>query len=839
VTQLPARREYPIPSWEPEDPEGAGVGSGGGTAGDVWGILTRNRWLIVLCAVAVTAGSAFFTLRETPIYEASAALRLAEKESTLPEIFRRIDAKGAVETEAEVLRSRTLSEEATDLLALRLRLIDPARVARDHLFSGIKVSTAAPDGSYQLTKLGDGRFDLTSTEDKRHIAYVSPGAEVRVNGIAFALLPEALRYRTITFVVRSRAEAASDVASTLSVTQPSRDGQVIDLLYADSDPELVWRVPNAVVSRYVARRQSSRKSDARAMVQFLQDQIDRVAGQMAAAEDTFRSYRERAKVIAPDIDASSQVTRLVSKESERSSIDAERQALARSLDEVTQAATTRRPGSPSPYRRLIGLPFLLRNQAAGQLLSSLASVEDQRTSLLLRRTPEDADVKVLDTRIDEIETQLYGIATTYLRGLTNQVSSLDAALAGFDRQLEAIPRKQLEYARLARKSKGFEEVYTLLQTRLKEAEIVEAGRDATIEIVDTAVAPLWPARPRVGLNILGGLVTGVLLGLAGAFARERVDRSVHTRKDVLAATGLPVLGLIPHIVNGRGRIALITQQRKLPADQTHKEERPRQLLRPRYTFLNSSREREPGGGPGVGASAAPRLHLVVANPGNAVAEAFGILQTNLSFARPDRPVKSIVLTSPLSGDGKTTNAVNLALSVAERGLRTLLIDADLRRGAVHAALQAPREPGLCEVLSGSASLQDALHTVAVGETRTLHFLTAGRSPQSPTQLLESEAMRSLMLAVAHEYDFVILDAPPVNIVTDAALIGAMVDGVLVVARAGSTDAAALAHGVQQLRHVRAPILGVLLNDIDFKRDASYDGAYRYYNYEPYMHAGRS
>jgi len=137
------------------------------------------------------------------------------------------------------------------------------------------------------------------------------------------------------------------------------------------------------------------------------------------------------------------------------------------------------------------------------------------------------------------------------------------------------------------------------------------------------------------------------------------------------------------------------------------------------------------------------------------------------------------------------------------------------------------------VLSGTATLESAIQQVIVGESRPLHFLTSGRSEDSPAPLLESEVMRRLIESVQREYDLIIIDTPPVNIVTDAAVLGTFVDGVLVVARAGSTDRAALAYAVQQLRHVRAPILGVVLNDIDFRRDVSYDAAYRYYDDKQY------
>jgi capsular exopolysaccharide synthesis family protein len=211
-----------------------------------------------------------------------------------------------------------------------------------------------------------------------------------------------------------------------------------------------------------------------------------------------------------------------------------------------------------------------------------------------------------------------------------------------------------------------------------------------------------------------------------------------------------------------------------------------------------------------------------------IAEAYGILQTNIAFSRADAPAKTLVFTSPLSGDGKTTTVVNLALALAQRGVRVLLIDADVRRGVLHSVFRSAREPGLLEVLRAYATFESARRGLSVGERGTMDYLTTGKLHPDDAGLMGSDAMRRLLARAREDYDLVILDTPPVNIITDAAILAAIADAVVLVARAGVTDAAALSYAVQQLRHVRAAVIGVVLNDIDFRRDAGYDTAYRYF-----------
>ena len=186
---------------------------------------------------------------------------------------------------------------------------------------------------------------------------------------------------------------------------------------------------------------------------------------------------------------------MIQLQSERAAVEAERSSLAALLDEV-EASHERSPTDPSPYRRLVSFPTLLKNQAATELLKSLAEVETREADLLARRTPADPEVQALQGRVQDIEQQLKSVAATYLTGLTNQVASMDGSLSGFDQQLSQVPRRELEFAQLQRKPKVLEEVYSLLQTKLKEAEITQAVEDGSVQLVDPAARPLEPVAPR-------------------------------------------------------------------------------------------------------------------------------------------------------------------------------------------------------------------------------------------------------------------------------------------------------------------------------------------------------
>jgi polysaccharide biosynthesis transport protein len=211
-------------------------------------------------------------------------------------------------------------------------------------------------------------------------------------------------------------------------------------------------------------------------------------------------------------------------------------------------------------------------------------------------------------------------------------------------------------------------------------------------------------------------------------------------------------------------------------------------------------------------------------------DAYDWLHTSLLFSCPEKEVRTILVTSALPGDGKTTTALNFALNLAQRGLKVLLVDADLRRGGLGTVLSTSPGPGLAEVLVGSATLGDALRRTDAGDGAVLHYLPCGGLPRHPQQLLRSARMAALLRWGAGQFDRVIVDTPPLNLVADAALLGNAVDGVVLVARAGVTPFGALAHVAEHLRRARMPVLGTVMNDVDFRREARYDRSYRWYGY---------
>jgi len=743
----------------------------------------RHRWSMLGLPLLALLAAAAFVFTATPRYEADATLRIDEQQSTLPvlDALKSLSSGSKIETEMEVLASRTLAEDVVDSLGLQLRLARPASAPRSGIFARVSGTRASGDRRYTLVRRADGRFDVEADSGAQR-GTVAPGEALALDGGASVrLAPGSARYPRIVFDVLGFDKAVKEFRDALSVARPNRDADIVEIRYEGRDRELVRAVPDLLSARFIAWRQGVRSTEARSTVHFLGDQIDTLSGQLASAEDALRDYRQATHMIAPEAEARADVTRLSELQGQREAIDAEQAAFSALVTEIEHAPTG---AGPSPYRRLIAFPSLLRNPATTELLRSLSDVDEKRTELLSRRTSEDPDVRALSERVHGLEQQLYSIATTYRQGLSNQVASLDAVLARSGADMSQIPAREVRYARLQRQAHVLEDIFSLLQTRLKEAQIAAAVEDASVRVIDPSILPERPIWPKKVLSLLLALIVGLALGVGAGVAREHLDTTVHTREDAQRATGgLPVLGLIPRIAPSAGA-------------------GPRWSRKPAFT---------------------DRL-IVGREPLGPVAEAYRSLRTNITYSRADAAPRTLVFTSATPGDGKSTTALNLALTLGQQELRCLLIDADLRRGVLHRVLGLAGEPGLSNVLLGKAQLSDALRRVDLGAGGSLDLLPCGFSPPNPAELLGSSRMRDLLKKLEESYDMVILDAPPLNLVTDAALLGRNAEGVVLVARAGFSERGALSYAIEQLAAVRAPTLGLVLNDVNPRTDAHY-GSY--------------
>ncbi|CAN5150940.1 N/A [soil metagenome] len=620
-------------------------------------------------------------------------------------------------------------------------------------------------------------------------------------------------------VADSLGISAGVVRSNTSVYQRTRDADIVDVSVTSSSPEMARDIANALVTEFIDGRHDARRAEAEAAAVFLREQSNRVASELASAESELQGFREREGIVSLESQAASGVARRAELEAQRNALEAERSALQSLLSRAGRESG--RTGAAA-YRELLAFPPLLRSSAAG-LIPPLMAAEERVNDLLARRTREDPDVQLAEARIGELQREIQTTVRTYLQGLGSQVQALSGILAQSGAQLAGVPARETRYAQLDRSAKNTEMIYSMLQQRLQEAEIAAASTDQSVRLVDAAIAPGSPEKPKPILYLALGTLAGAMLGLGGALFVQRNDKSLHTRREVLAATSLPVLGLIPHVgASGRWHLG-----------SWRTPERPLHLRVSERASAQPARLRSGGTTTPVKPKVVPSVNGDAENgfPEDqmmAFREAYVWLATNLRLTLGQHPVKSILITSALPGEGKTTIAINLAMSLAQEGQRVLLVDADLRAGRIAQSLGINSGKGLTDVLAGRVEAERAVANVDLGGGQTLNVLPGNGPVPRPTQMLSSRRYRDLIEWAKASHDAVIIDATPVNNVADAAVLARNADGVLFVARSGVSEYPAIAFAMEQLRASGATVLGAVLNDADLRRDAELGHAYEYY-----------
>jgi capsular exopolysaccharide synthesis family protein len=562
---------------------------------------------------------------------------------------------------------------------------------------------------------------------------------------------------------RSELDAARDFQTRiLTRVLPETDILEITLLGADSAWDRAAADTLTAVYTAYAREQAQTRAHGRS--QYIAQSLVDQAAAVARSQDSLRAF-QAAHQTSDVTDEETEVFKRIYKfAADRGELAIEQQVYLGLEGRLERADST-----DDELRRLAATDAVVHNRSVASLYDSWADLERQRQRLLLSRTERNADVQALDSSIASTKRNLQRASGLYLASLGARIASLDSGVAVLRRQTERFPPMVSEQARLAAVVKTREAEYSALLSQFQIARISEGGETGGVRVLDAATVsptPVAPNRPRA---LLVALVVGVLLGIGAATAADRLDDSVRSVDEVRERLQLPVLAVIPRAAGGAGLV-------------THED------------------------------------------PRSAVAEAFRSLRTSVAFTRAHAEPRTLVITSAAPGEGKSTAAANLAITFAQQGQRTLLIDADLRRAVLHTLFNVAPVPGVSDVLVGRARLTDVVRAVDVPN---LSVVPSGPAPPNPSELLGSSAMRAMLDEARSLYDMVIVDSPPVLAVTDAAVVASLVDGTILVVRVGATGRDAVRRAAVQLQGVHARLLGVVVNAVARRQAGSgaYDGYY--------------
>jgi capsular exopolysaccharide synthesis family protein len=404
-------------------------------------------------------------------------------------------------------------------------------------------------------------------------------------------------------------------------------------------------------------------------------------------------------------------------------------------------------------------------------------------------------LKDLDTLIArERKRAVDNIGSEYQEAVQKE-KALTEAVATQNVEVEKVNQLLIEHNLLKREFESNQALYDNLLTHLKDANVSAGLRATNIHVIDRGVPPTVPIRPDKARNIVFALAAGLGLGVALALTREALDNSIKSAQEIEKLTNLPTLAIVP----------IAQANAVLGRKEAHES---------RELSDRSSDARIP-----------PALS-VVKKPGAPVSEAYRALRTSVLLSTADRPPQVILVSSSQPGEGKTVTALNLASTMAQKGGRVLLMDADMRRPGIAKALKLSLTKGLSGILTGAYEFgPDLLYKLE--PVASLSILSSGPIPPNPAELLCSLKMETLLKQLRKEFDHIIIDSPPVLPITDPTILSSLVDGVIMVVECEMTTRAALTRACRVIEHAGGKILGTVLNKVDIRRDGYY--GYRYYH----------
>ena len=761
-----------------------------------WMMLARSAWIIVVCVALAVAAAIAAVRRIQPVYQATATVRIEEKRGAggpaALAYFGGSDYQSLLAVASEVITSRTLAAQVVDELGLRIGVQQPQRNATIRHLTISEASTA-PDArseTYRLVKVPAGREVRLAHNDSLLGTYPDD-SPIPIIGGKIRLTNEVRQLDLVVISLMSRLDAAEGLRGQIEVGQGNKDANVLSITYRGGDSLLVRDIPNSVAHAFVRRRMELDRSGATARIDYLMRQRAALGADVAEAEDaiqTFLQSRGIASVAQVETQLASELGQL---NTARRDIEEQRINIRNALQQPAGLADTA-DASEAWLRQLQATRDFVRSGIASGEVSRLEGLIADRRQMLATLLPRAERVEAITRQMKLVEQSIRDRTQQYVTNLDREHAATSRRIDSLSVRMQRVPEQALEMNKLERNRRIIEEMMTLVQTQLKEAEITSAVSDSTASVLDDAVTPSQQTGSSETLIFAVAIISGLVVGVAVAFLRDWLDTTIRSEKDLAAVVGVTVVGTIPNL-----------QQQS-----------------------RSAGYRLPSAQDGGDAKPQPTAGREYQTP---AAEAYRTLRTNLNYLTPPRAPHVIVITSALPGDGKTTTTVNLAVTLAHQGQRVILIDAETRRGTVHEVFGIPPAPGFFDLMYGQASPGECIRRVQMEGGGTIDVLPLGSAPSvNPADLLVAARLQPLFERLRGQYDYVLLDTPPLNLFTDAALIGTYADALLLVARADKTDRDELRYAVQQLKNVQVVLAGTILNDVEFRRSSRYRLGYGYY-----------
>lgn len=588
---------------------------------------------------------------------------------------------------------------------------------------------------------------------------------------------------------------------------------ILEVTFQDPSKELARDVVEKIMEVYIRDDQKNQRREAEAARNFVAQELPKIEGEVKLAENELRLFKEQYNVVDLPTESVKAVETITTLNKEITSASAQLAAETSRLEGLKTLFGGKDAQATIQSGLVSESPGLQKSLKELQEIESKLAIEktrfsDNDPSILNLKEKRQALVEILQKRFKQsligdkqfqgkiVELQPSGLQGNLIAdfakseaqrtSLQKQISALVYVVDAYKKRMNALPKLEQQQNALGRKLETTRTNYKTLLSKLQEIEIAENQTLGNSRIQTHAELPQEALSPKKGQNIAIGGFLGLFLGAVTAFLLDSADKRIKTSEEAKSLLpGYPILGQIP----------VFDKARQLPK------------------LIGRSGPRSPG-------------QLVLTGTTGAEGESFRMLQTNLQFLNADDSLKVVVVSSSQSEEGKSTVAANLALAVAELGKKVLLVDADMRKPSQHLIWRQGNQEGLSNVLSGQCEAREVTTEVQPN----LYLMTAGVIPPNPVVLIDSVQMSTLIGQWSQEYGLVIIDAPPLTVAADAAILGTQAGGLVFVLRPGVADKESVEYAQEILTQSKLKVLGMVLNGVDLDKQSRYN--HYYYSSQP-------
>ncbi|MBD3305162.1 polysaccharide biosynthesis tyrosine autokinase [candidate division KSB3 bacterium] len=594
--------------------------------------------------------------------------------------------------------------------------------------------------------------------------------------------------------IRAREEdAINNFLNNIITIEPIKGSRLVDVSALSTNPELATQIANTLVEVYIQQNLEAKLAASKDAVGWLADQLTIAQQKVADSETALQQYKEQHGIISFEDRQNIIMQKLSELNTAVNNARIKRIAIETQYKQIQEyLALDDTAPTTEAVKKLETISQVINNPLIQQLKVELSNLETELSELRKKFRSKHPNVIALRSQIASVRERIDAEIQRIIGSITNeyelalaQEQEMTTALEDQKREALNLNQKAIAYGVLQRDVESNKRVYDALLQRTKETSVTEQLETSNIRIIDRATVPNYAIAPRKKLNIFLSMVVGLVLGTLLAFFFEYIDNSIKTPDDIKQYLDIPFLGFIPKVSS---------------ADQDN-------MAVPK-----------------------PKLHpvdtVVAVAPKSTASEAYRSLRTNVMFSSLEHgPI--ILVTSAGPTEGKSITVANLGITMAQSGSKTLIIDCDLRKPRMHKIFNlSDHERGLTDMIANLGTNGTKI-TVKRTKIPNLDLIPCGNTPPNPSELLSSERTRLLIQALSKKYDKILIDSPPVNVVTDPVILSQIVSGIIVIIRAGETGRDVIRRALDQLRDVKAQILGGVLNGVDVQRDNYY--YYSYYN----------